>query len=409
MRLERIVPGRRPPAGLAGAVLTRDLAIGGVRWSKGRRLSEADLVAVAGAPAGPAVTVLCPDPGDVHEDDAGLRLAAAVAGGDPGVTLRGPAQSRVDLVAAAAGVVAVRIAALERMNRLDPLEVFTVFDGQVVAPGALVASVKVGPHLVSEAVLAAGEAIARRGGPLVRVRPFRPVRIAVLVKEHVSGAARERFEASVRAKAAGLGATLTPITYLPDDVDAVTDALAAAIRGARQGGHGARIVLTAGGASTDPADPVLSRGASGSAGGSSVMGCQRTRARWSGWGASGAWPSSGCPAVVRSPRRRRRTCSSHASWPVSPRRPRPWPGWGTAGSSPGASGSGSPRMRRTSTHPTAERGRRPGRRLLARHLPPASCPPPAADSRRESIRPPGWRLAAAKLVRNADTQLWPRS
>ena len=255
MRLERIVPGRRPPAGLAGSVLTRDLAIGGVRWSKGRRLSEADLVAVAGAPAGPAVTVLCPDPGEVHEDDAGRRLAAAVAGGDRGVVLRGPAQSRVDLVAAAAGVVSVRIAALERVNRLDPLEVFTVFDGQVVAPGALVASVKVGPHLVSEAVLAAGEAIAQRGGPLVRVRPFRPARIAVLVKEHVSGAARERFEASVRAKAAGLGATLTPITYLPDDVGAVTDALAAAIRGAPQGGHGARIVLTAGGASTDPADP----------------------------------------------------------------------------------------------------------------------------------------------------------
>ena len=256
MRLERIVPGRRPPAGLAGSVLTRDVAIGGVRWSKGRRLSEADLAEVAGAAAGPAVTVLCPDPGEVHEDEAGLRLATAVAGGDAAVTLRGPAQSRVDLVAAAAGVVAVRVSALERLNRLDPLEVFTLFDGQVVAPGALVASVKVGPHLVAEAVLAAGESIARRGGPLVRVRPFRPVRIAVLVKEHISGAARERFEASVRAKAAGLGATLTAITYIPDDVAAATEALSAAVRGQRRpGGQGAEIVLTAGGSSTDPADP----------------------------------------------------------------------------------------------------------------------------------------------------------
>jgi molybdopterin biosynthesis enzyme len=255
VRLERIVPGRRSPATLAGAILTRDLTIVGERWAKGRRLTASDLEALAGAPVGAPVSVLVPGPGEVHEDEAGLRLATAVAGGDPGVTLRGPAQSRVDLAAAVPGVVAIRLAALERLNRLDPLEVFTVFDGQVVEAGDLVASVKVGPHLVAEAVLAAGEAIARRGGPLVRVRPFQPLRIAVLVKEHVTGAARQRFETSVGAKAAGLGATLTAIRYVPDEPVAVTDALAAAVRGTRQGGDGARIVLTAGGASTDPGDP----------------------------------------------------------------------------------------------------------------------------------------------------------
>jgi molybdopterin biosynthesis enzyme len=139
---------------------------------------------------------------------------------------------------------------VERLNRIDPIEVFTVFDGQVVAAGDLVASVKVGPHLVEEAVLARGEATAARGPAIVRVRPFRPVRLAVLVKEHVTGAARERFEASVRAKAAGLGATLTGISYVTDDTGAVAEALAAATRGR----GGARLVVTAGGASTDPAD-----------------------------------------------------------------------------------------------------------------------------------------------------------
>lgn len=251
MRLERIVPGRRPPDNLVGAVLTRDLKAGGERWSKGRRLSADDLEALAGAQPGAPVTVLVPDPDEIHEDEAALRLADAVSGGDAGVRRRGPAESRVDLLAAAAGVVEVRLAALERLNRLDPLEMFTAFDGQVVEPGDLVASVKIGPHLVRRDVLAAGEAIARRGGPIVRVRPFRPVRIAVMVKEHITGAARERFETTVRAKAAGLGATLASIEYVPDETAAVTDALAAALHGPRA----AQIVLTAGGASTDPADP----------------------------------------------------------------------------------------------------------------------------------------------------------
>jgi hypothetical protein len=177
-----------------------------------------------------------------------------VAGGDPGVSLRGPAQSRVDLVAAAPGVVEVRLAALERLNRVDLLEVFTVVDGQAVEPGDLVASVKVAPHLVPEATLAAGEAIARRASPLVRVVPYRGSRMAVVVKGDVAPAARVRFEAAIRAKAEGLRATLVSLEYVADDVEAVTAALR---RAARRGPDGTRpdIVLTAGGASTDPGDP----------------------------------------------------------------------------------------------------------------------------------------------------------
>jgi molybdenum cofactor cytidylyltransferase len=255
VRLERIVPGTRPPDALAGAVLTRDLSVGGVRWAKGRQLSIADLAAIGGAPDGRPLSVLVLDQGELHEDVAGRRLALAVTAGDPaaaGLAERGPAESRVNLHALEAGVVEVRVPFMERLNRLDPLEVFTVFDGQVVDGGSLVASVKVGPHVVDASVVEAGEAIAARArGPIVRVRPFRPVRIAVLVKEHVTGAARERFEASVRSKATGLGATLVGIAYVRDDLESVVDALGAATRGR----GAARIVLTAGGASTDPSDP----------------------------------------------------------------------------------------------------------------------------------------------------------
>jgi hypothetical protein len=243
---------------LEGAVLARDLVVRGSRWSKGRRLSSEDLASLSdpagsdsGAP-GREVTVLVPEPGEIHEDDAGLRLAEAVGARDPGLTLRGPSQSRVDLVAAAAGVVEIRLAALERLNRLDPLEVFTVFDGQSVAPGDLVASVKVGPHLVADAVVRRGEELARRNAPIVRVRPYLAgSKVAVLVRESIEGAARERFERAVRDKIDGLGLRLTGIRYLPDAVARVTSALHDATRGVDR----AAIVLTAGGGSTDPADP----------------------------------------------------------------------------------------------------------------------------------------------------------
>jgi hypothetical protein len=252
LRLERIVPGRRPPDALAGAVLTRDLVVGGSRWSKGRRLTVADLEALGSKslPVADPVTVLVLEPGELHEDDAALRLAFAVAGS--GLETHGPVQSRVDLRAAHDGVLHVRVGTLARVNRLDPLEVFTEFDGSIVEAGDLVASVKIAPHIVGESVIE--EAIVRLGSlrrPLVRVDPFRPMRVAAVVKESLRAADRARFERSVRDKVEGLGSALTGVTYVADDDAAVTEAVARAAKGP----SAADVVLTAGGRSTDPLDP----------------------------------------------------------------------------------------------------------------------------------------------------------
>lgn len=251
MRVERILPGAHPPASLVGSVLTRDLVAGGERMAKGRRLSADDLAALIADPAavGDGVTVLVLEAGDVHEDDAALSLAAAVGG--PGLTTRGPAQSRVDLVAAVDGVLHVRTAALERVNRIDPLEVFTAFDGSVVRAGQLVASVKVAPHVVGEAILDAGRRQAGFGRrPIVRVAPFLARRVGVVVREAIHSLARERFESSVAAKVTGLGSTLVGISYAAAD-EAVEDAMTAFASGP----HRVDVILTAGGGSTDPHDP----------------------------------------------------------------------------------------------------------------------------------------------------------
>ncbi len=250
MQVQRVTPGKRAPARLLGAILARDLTISGQRWSKGRRLTADDLAALAAAEAGDPVTVLVPEPGELHEDDAAMRLATAVAG--PGLTIRAPVQSRVDLRAEAAGVLNVRIAELERLNRIDPLEVFTVFDGQVVEKGDLVASVKIAPHLVDAATVDAGARLAGFGShPIVWVAPFLHRRVGVIVKESVRAPARTRFEASVRAKIEGLGSEVVAIDYVDDDAEAVEAALAAFVRRPDP----VDLILTAGAASTDPLDP----------------------------------------------------------------------------------------------------------------------------------------------------------
>lgn len=261
MRSILLRPGSAPPAEALGAVLVRDLAIGAERWAKGRRLSVADLSRIAepdsvlhlerrgGAPERtPGISVLVLEPDEVHEDAAAIRLARAVAG--PGLQLRGPSESRVDLLAEARGVLRVRPGLLERLDRIDPLALFTLYDGQVVERGELVASVKIGPHAVSEATLVRGTRVAARGGPLVWVAPFRPRRVSVLVKESVRPLERQRFERGIAARVESLGSSLETVRYVEDDAVEVEGALGALVRGRGR----VDLVLTAGAASTDPND-----------------------------------------------------------------------------------------------------------------------------------------------------------
>ncbi len=270
MKVVSIVPGAslpEPASALVGAVIARQLVVGGVRWSKGRAMDEADLRALVagdvtqpgaasdskGVPPG-IVTLLVPDPGDVHEDAAAARLAAAVAG--PGLVVRGPSESRFDLVAAQPGEVRARVPVLERLNAVDGIAVFSVLDGQLVAEGALVASVKTGPHLVAAASLLQAEAIAARGGgarPVVQVRPYLPRRMAAVVKETLSGSARARFEGTLRTRVEGLGSTLVEVSYVADDPAAVASAFRRLVRGPAR----VDLLLVAGAASTDPSDAIF--------------------------------------------------------------------------------------------------------------------------------------------------------
>ncbi len=90
MRTAILRPGQPVFDEMVGAVIVRDLLVGGSRWSKGRQLTGDDLISVAQPGAVSAdidlLTVIIPGPGDLHEDEAALRLAAAVAG--PGLTTR---------------------------------------------------------------------------------------------------------------------------------------------------------------------------------------------------------------------------------------------------------------------------------------------------------------------------------
>lgn len=236
------------PEAIAGAILCQDIVgvtpAGRVRLGKGRILQSGDAIALQ--TVGGEIHFVRMDPGDVHEDKASVRLAQAIAG--PGVELKGPTESQMYLRATSRGLVELRTDAMQAINLLPDMGIYSIFDGQPIDQGKTVAATKVTPLAVPEAVVAEAERLARDATPIVQVRPFLGGRVGVVVRDRLRGKAREQFEQAIAMKIGWFGSPIPEITYLPEDVDAITCAINSLLA------ENVVLLLAAGVNSTDPLD-----------------------------------------------------------------------------------------------------------------------------------------------------------
>ena len=222
-------------------MLVHDL---GPNLRKGALLTAADLDAVRAAGEVHLVEL---EPGDVHEDEAARRLAAALSA--PGLEARPPVQSQSRLVATGRGLVRVRGDVVNAINALGHVSVFTVMDGQAVAEGEEVAGCKVTPVAVPGALLDRVEELCRERGPVVELVPFLPLRTFVVATERLKPKARELFRAAVTRKLGWYGAEVIAVREVARNSQAVAEAYREASR------LGAQLVLFAGASAIDPLDP----------------------------------------------------------------------------------------------------------------------------------------------------------
>lgn len=215
--------GPVPVTEAAGAVLAHALMAGGRRLRKGAVLQAADAAALAAA-GYRHVTVARLDPGDVAENDAAARLAAALAR-DSGLIAGRAFTGRVNLHAPGAGVVAVDAGAVTALNLVDPgITLATVAPWARAAPGGLAATVKIIPYAVPETALRAAEAHAPGA---LRFCPVRLARAALIVTE-VPGQADRLADKAVRATDARLrrlGMALADVRRVAHDTAAIATAI----------------------------------------------------------------------------------------------------------------------------------------------------------------------------------------
>jgi molybdenum cofactor synthesis domain-containing protein len=184
--------------------------------------------------------------GKVHEHEAALRIAKAIAG--DGLTFGEPSEGKVTLRAAFDGMCYIDEESLLEINMIDEMAVATRNHKKPVKKGDAVAALKVIPLAVDEDKLELVERIVTED--VIRVNPFRSFKVGVVTtgNEVFTGRIEDKFGPVIQKKIKEYGCEMLEQMVVPDDATQITLAINDLIK------KGAEIIFTTGGMSVDPDD-----------------------------------------------------------------------------------------------------------------------------------------------------------
>ncbi len=222
--------GRFPLSGAVGAILAHGIRQGAVSFRKGRVLSAEDVAALQDAGLSD-VTIAWLEPGDVGEDEAATRVAAALAGAGRSVRAGAAFTGRTNLYARQAGLALIDAAAIAEVNARDEaITVATLAPYAKVAEGQMLATIKIIPFAARETSVAAVEARLGADEPAIRVAPFLPHR-AALISTHLPGmkaALLDKSRQALDARLRPLGSSIQFERRVAHEIGAVAEAIDAA-------------------------------------------------------------------------------------------------------------------------------------------------------------------------------------
>ena len=194
--------------------------------------------------------------GEIHEEDAALRLAALA----PSFPQTGPSEGKVSLSAACGGLFRVNVPLLTSLNSIGDITITSLPDHYPVRRGQTVASMRIVPLVCPEPeIVEAERRAAASETPLFQLLPYRErVKTGVIItgSEVYSGRVQDKFEPLVRRKLSAFGAEILSCTLCDDDLSMLNEAIQALLA------QGADLIVMTGGMSVDPDDltPTAIRG-----------------------------------------------------------------------------------------------------------------------------------------------------
>ncbi len=188
-----------------------------------------------------------PEAGEVHEEDAALRMSAAMP--VAGAHYEGPSEGKMVLKADCAGMLRVNTALMRTLNSIGDITISTLPDHYPIQPGARIASMRIVPLVTQEAQIARLEALCA-GEKVLDLLPYQTKKAGIIItgSEVYHGRIKDKFEAVARAKLAKYPCEIVGISICDDDLDMLTGAARKLLDA------GADLLIFSGGMSVDPDD-----------------------------------------------------------------------------------------------------------------------------------------------------------
>lgn len=235
-----------------GAVLPHDMTkivpgeFKGVGFKKGHVICEEDILELKKLGKNFIYVLELPE-GQLHEDDAALRIAQAVSGEN--IEWTSPKEGKSTIISKKSGLLKIDTDSLLDINRLEHIVLSTVRTMTPVRAGQTIAATRVIPLIIDESRIKQVEQFAQRSHVL-RVIPYRTLKVGAVVTgaEVYQGLIKDGFDEFVGSKVEMYGSGITKKIIVPDDVDAIAGAIGQLL------GLGCELILTTGGLSVDPDD-----------------------------------------------------------------------------------------------------------------------------------------------------------
>jgi hypothetical protein len=222
-------------------------AFKGARFKKGHQIREEDVDVLLDLGKN-SIYVLELGEDDLHEDEAGERIARALAG--PGLELSAPSEGRINLTAIHSGLLKIDVERLHRINSVPDVVVSTLHTYSPVEAGDLVTGAKVIPLVVNESTVKAVEDICFSAEPPIRVLPYKQFKIGGLItgREVFEGRIKDGFAPVLTEKTARYGLEEPKIQFCTDDASLIAESINSMLE------EGCNMVIVTGGMSVDPDD-----------------------------------------------------------------------------------------------------------------------------------------------------------
>jgi len=242
-----------PVEAAAGMVLGHDLTkivpgeFKGVRFKKGHIIKEEDIPQLLDM-GKKNIYVYDLAEGLVHEDEAALRIAKAVAG--KGVVLSIPKEGKVELSASNDGLLKIDLQGLEKLNIFPEAILSCLHTNQPVKAGELLAGTRIIPLVIENSQLEQLEQIACDYNPVIQVKPFHSIKVGIITtgSEVYEGRIKDGFGPVLKRKVEESGSSILKQVFVSDSVEMIVDAIHTMIQ------KGADLILVTGGMSVDPDD-----------------------------------------------------------------------------------------------------------------------------------------------------------